>query len=87
MYGAGSILYRRWPALTWLTFREFAAQHDAVDPCAHLRDEEGTGAAGQFGDDGHAVGWTVTTPTSAFVAAGQIVLVRTLPAIRQPSRH
>ena len=34
-------------------FGEFAAQHDAVDPRTHLRDEEGTGAAGQFGDDGH----------------------------------
>jgi hypothetical protein len=43
-------------ALTGLhdrAFGELAAQHDAVDPCAHLRNEEGVGAARQFADDRH----------------------------------
>jgi hypothetical protein len=37
-------------------FDEFTPQHDAVDPCAHLRDEERTRTAGQFGRDGNGGG-------------------------------
>lgn len=36
-------------------FGELAPQHDAVDPCAHLRDQIGARTARQFGDDRHGL--------------------------------